>query len=309
MPRGIYLRIKPTRSKGKVSPWKGKTRRYSEETLKKMSISNAGKKRSEETKKKLSESHMGHIAWNKGLKGLGAGRHHTKETCKKISEASKLLWKNPKHKAMMSAYMTELWSNNEYKKSTSSKMKGRIVSPETKMKFSLKRKGIKLSDERKSKMKELWTNPTYRKNQSSKKIELWKNITYRNKVISSWITSSHLRPTKPENELGKLLQLYFPNQYMYSGDGKVVFPCGCPDFWNINGQKKAILVHGIYWHLYKANKHVPFITREIMEMRDSKKYKQYGIDALIIWEDELQDPDKVIEKIRDFNEEYKKLLS
>jgi len=47
-----------------------------EETKRKISESHKGIRPSEETRKKMSLAKIGHIPWNKGLKGFGAGNKH-----------------------------------------------------------------------------------------------------------------------------------------------------------------------------------------------------------------------------------------
>ena len=51
---------------------------------------NRGYKLSEITKKRLSESHLGKVAWNKGLSGYSVpkaqGKKRSEETCRKMSE-------------------------------------------------------------------------------------------------------------------------------------------------------------------------------------------------------------------------------
>ena len=99
------------------------------------------------------------------------------------------------------------------------------------------------------------------------------------------------RPTKPEKVLFELIQQNnFP--YKYVGDGKIIIKYFNPDFINCNGQKKVIEMFGDYWH-----------NREDAKKRDKlrlKAYSDYGYETLIIWEHELKNTDKVIEKIKSF---------
>jgi hypothetical protein len=88
MPVGIY-KHKPNQGfqKGHKSGTTGK--KMSDETKRKISIANKGKKftlgkhwkMSEEHKRKLSEAHKGKIPWK--------GKHHTKESKKKMSKSQK----------------------------------------------------------------------------------------------------------------------------------------------------------------------------------------------------------------------------
>jgi len=96
----------------------------SEETRKKLSIANKGKKRSKETRKKLSISKMGD-------KNSFYGKHHSEETKRKISEALKGE-NNPNYGKKLS---------EEHKKSISETLKGRKLSEETKRKISEAGKG------------------------------------------------------------------------------------------------------------------------------------------------------------------------
>jgi len=48
-----------------------------------------------------------------------------------------------------------------------------------------------------------------------------------------------------------------------------------PDFTNCNGQKKVIEIFGVYWH--KDENPIDRIN----------KYKEFGFDCLVLWENEL----------------------
>lgn len=74
------------RAKG-VGKWM-KGRRPAEETLQKISLSRQGHAVSIETRNKIS-------AANAGEKNGMYGKTHTREVCKKISEAAREMWKNP----------------------------------------------------------------------------------------------------------------------------------------------------------------------------------------------------------------------
>lgn len=101
------------------------------------------------------------------------------------------------------------------------------------------------------------------------------------------------KPNKPEKIL---IQLMEKNDlpYKYVGDGEVIIGRKNPDFINCNGQKKIIELFGDYWH-DNSNLHwnrTEFGTKAI--------YSQYGFKTLIIWENELNDIDKVLKSIKKF---------
>jgi hypothetical protein len=160
----------------------------SEETKKKIGESNKERYKdglSEDHIKKLSISHMGQIAWNKGM-------HFPKERRRKDSVRAKNQWKNPDF--------------------VSKQMKARGVMPN--------------------------------------KTELW---------------------------FQNFLNSLYPNEWKFVGDGQVIIAGKCPDFINVNGQKKIIELFGDYWHR----------NQDPQDRIDI--FKPYGYKTLIIWENELKD--------------------
>lgn len=143
-------------------------------------------------------------------------------------------------------------------------------------------------------------NPEVAKRLSLIRKELWKNPEYKERQIKAILKGNNITPNKGEKEIYEILQSITPNEYIYSGDGKVIFPCGCPDFWNVNGQKKAINFNGIYWHLWKLQKENPNLTKELIEQQDIKSIPYCLYFSLVIWEDELEDKEKLIEKLNTF---------
>lgn len=135
----------------------------SEETRRKISQSNRGKKASEETKRKLSLSHRGHIPWNKG-------KHHSEETKRKIGLKS------------IGRYHSEEW-----KKKMSVARKG--ISPfkmtdEIRKKISIGHLGKKFSEEQKRKMSIAKTG---------EKSHFWKDGRCKNKRYISWLKNKRNR--------------------------------------------------------------------------------------------------------------------
>ena len=123
----------------------------------------------------------------------------------------------------------------------------------------------------------------------------WEIPGYRVKVVRASRAATRNKQNKSEKLLNRLLQTFLPKEYKFVGDGKVIIDGFCPDFININGQKKIIEFFGNYWH----NK------PEVVE-RDKRRlitYKKYGYKTLIIWGQELKDLAKTKISILKFNKE------
>lgn len=98
---------------------------------------------------------------------------------------------------------------------------------------------------------------------------------------------SFTSPNKAEQKLDKLLQDNFPKEWKFVGNGKVIIDGKCPDFININGQKKIIELFGEYWH-------------DETEVEPRKEiFANYGYETLIIWCKELKE-NMVLDKIKHF---------
>jgi very-short-patch-repair endonuclease len=120
---------------------------------------------------------------------------------------------------------------------------------------------------------------------------VWNNKEFRNKMIKSFLKSRLIKPNKPETLLGNMLNVLFPKEYKFVGDGKVIISGFNPDFINCNGQKKVIELFGDYWHRNTQKK----------DNRRLKEYKELGYETLIIWEHELKDIDKLTNRLMEFN--------
>ena len=141
-------------------PWnKGKTSIYSDDTRRKMSEANKGKKLSPEARKKVSEAGKGRTPWNKGkkytpearqkMKGHPAhnkGKSPSPETRQKMSKAHK--GRDPWNKGKTSIY------SDGTRRKMSEARKGRSLSPETRQKISEAGKGRKHSPETRRKISE-----------------------------------------------------------------------------------------------------------------------------------------------------------
>lgn len=100
--------------------------------------------------------------------------------------------------------------------------------------------------------------------------------------------SQAIRPTKPEIELTKLLDAWFPGQYSYTGDGRLQVCKTNPDFIHKAGKPLIIELFGEYFH--EDNE----VDTRI------QKFAEGGYDCLIIWVKEMEDEEKLKEKITNF---------
>ena len=96
------------------------------------------------------------------------------------------------------------------------------------------------------------------------------------------------RKTKPEIKLENILSKFFPNQWLYCGDGSVCIKGKSPDFINVDGKKQVLEVFGRYWH-----------KNEDVQIR-IEMFASFGFATLVFWEDELDNESTVTEKIKNF---------
>jgi hypothetical protein len=118
----------------------------------------------------------------------------------------------------------------------------------------------------------------------------------KNRILSRWFECSDRKPNETENYVTSLIQKSRPTDFIYSGDGVIWIAGKNPDWFNINGKKQVIEFLGTYWHGEK-------LTGRIKEQEEEyliNHYKRYDYSCLIIWESELKNPDKIIDKIRFF---------
>lgn len=117
----------------------------------------------------------------------------------------------------------------------------------------------------------------------------WQNKDYANNLVKNWSESVNLKPNKSEFLLYEVINKLYPNEYKYVGDGQIIIQGKCPDFININGQKKIIELFGAYWHKKKEEK------------KRINIFKELGYETLIIWDKELKDESKLKNKLIEFH--------
>lgn len=77
------------------------------------------------------------------------------------------------------------------------------------------------------------------------------------------------------------LDQLFPGDWKFVGDGQLIIAGKCPDFVNVNGQKKIIELFGDYWHKGQNPK-----ARIAV-------FKPFGYKTLVVWEHELRNVGKL----------------
>lgn len=131
-------------------------------------------------------------------------------------------------------------------------------------------------------------NPFYGKHHTEKakdhisraRKENWKDDHY----IKQQMKARHVKPNKQELELLSTLKTISPN-WKYVGDGRLIIGGKCPDF--SDGNSNLIEYFGDYWHDLEE------------EQERIRHFKKYGYDCLVIWGHELNDGEKVIDKVLD----------
>jgi len=252
-----------------------------------------GYKASEETKRKMSEVHKG--------RDTLAGRR-TAPFRRKIRETVKKLWNNAKYRKKQSEAHKTPRPDLRRRVTLTCEQCGRefevVLARKDTATFCSKKcadlsrvgtpawnKGKSWSEETKRKVsrgvKRLWEDPEYRENQTRA-------------IVEATMRAVHVRPTEPEQQLIDLVEKYnLP--YKYVGDGSVIINRFCPDFINYNGQKKIIEVFGDYWH------NRPNMPYHRTEKGRKAVFSEYGFETLVIWEHELKEPDKILQRILEFD--------
>ena len=122
----------------------------------------------------------------------------------------------------------------------------------------------------------------------------WANAAIAKRMIESW----HRKPNKPEKWLSKFLQKILPGEYQINVNAEVlILAHKCPDFVNINGQKKVIEFNGGWWH----GEEYTGRTKEEEERQRIDLFAQEGYQTLIIWESELNNTALLTRKIMWFH--------
>lgn len=209
------------------------------------------------------------------------GRIRSEEHCQNISKAAKGRVITEETKRKMSAAHSGKCFSEEHRKKIGSALKNRKFSDKTRKKMSISAKRKIFSEK-------------HRKNIGIASKRNFLNADF----LSRYHEAINIRPNNAELKLQKMLDRYFPGDYKYVGDFEFVLGGRCPDFLNVNGQKKLIELFGDYWHSKKKTGRT-----EENEMKKRKNhFRKYGFETLVIWEKELKSKNRVVIKIKEFDQ-------
>ena len=219
------------------------------------------------------------------------------EVKKRRSESANNVWKDEELRKRHSKIQKKVQNTPEARKANSIRSKECQNRPEVRIKKSkIVKKFFANPENRKAnsdRQKEAQNRPEVKERRIKSQIELWKDLDYKRKQLIAIGKGLGILPNKPETTLMELLNWLYPGHYKYVGDFSFVIAGKCPDFININDQKKIIELFGDYWH-----------KGEDPQNRIDL-FKVYGYDTLVIWEHELEDIERVKFRIHKFHEKEK----
>jgi len=127
--------------------------------------------------------------------------------------------------------------------------------------------------------------PEVREKKSNIAKKLWQDPEF----VKKQMEARYVKQNKLEKKLEDIVNKIYPKEYKFVGGGEVVIAGKCPDFINVNGQKKIIELFGDYWHQGEN-------PQDRIDI-----FKPYGYDTLVIWERELKNMEWVKFRIRRFH--------
>lgn len=145
-------------------------------------------------------------------------------------------------------------------------------------------------------------NPMFNKKNREKATKTLKEGISSGRIIPFMRTQKYwdklkVKKNKSESQIDEILQSNFLNEWKFTGDGSNRIHYYVPDFTNINGKKKLIEFFGCYWHGCKQCNGNDISKRDKDRI---KQFKKLGYSTLVIYQHELDDVDKLIEKIGRF---------
>lgn len=238
-----------------------------------------------------------------GLPNPFRGKQHTDEAKAKMSFAAKKRCQDPEYRARMSSNTKIQFQDQKQRDMASCSAKRRWQNPEWRARKIASLKSHHPSEETLTKMsissKALWQNPDYRAKTSAALKAFQQSPEYKARVSAihkaQWrnpeftermMKARKKKPNKAELRLQSILDRYYPGEWKFVGDGQVNLGGRFPDFINVNGRKDVIELFSAYWH-------------PMFDVAQRKEhYRQYGFRVAIIWQDELEDEERLVKTLR-----------
>jgi len=212
-------------------------------------------------------------------------RNRNKEEIRKLSKLTKKQWKNNKK------YIDLMTTPGlEWRKRQGRSTSKRYEDPDERFKTSISIKKAYID------------KPELRIKASNHSIQLWSDPDgpfapgkpYWENLYKG---VTKLGPNYAEKIILDILNNLYSNKYKYTGDFEFWIGRKNPDF--LCYEKKKVIEHfGIWWH---GEEHTGE-PNHIHEKNRIEHFSNYGYDTLVIWEDELDDKNKIINKIINFHE-------
>lgn len=140
--------------------------------------------------------------------------------------------------------------------------------------------------------------PENRKKISEGVAALWNNPVIKAERVKTVLKANRIKINNCEKQIETLLTKLCPGEYKFVGNGDFILGGKCPDFINVNNQKKVIEFFGDYWHGEERTG----ISNEAHEQEKVNYFLGYGFQTLVIWEHELKDTELLEEKIMNFTQ-------
>lgn len=292
---------------------------FTEEHLKNMSIAFTGRKYSKKHNKKISKRMKGNQIWlgkhhtkesikkmsesKKGDKHPNWGKHHSKETIKIMKEAAKgrkcLIagWNKGIYKTRIKIRCAhcnnEFWGYEGYRFCSRECYSKFPKTEETKMKMANYGEDNGMYGRTHTKkVKEMQSEKMkiyYQNSENRKKVSERHKKLWQNLKYRERILKSHEVSNKrrPTNP-EKVFDELTPEYVRYVGNGKWWRNRHNPDF-KITGQNKVIEIYGDYWH------------RNDDPKDRIREYKEMGLNCLVFWEHEVyEEPERLLEEVNEF---------
>ena len=190
---------------------------------------------------------------------------YTDDVRQKCRDAAHAAWQDEEGRRQRVEANYASHTTPEYRAAASERMKGKSPSEETRQKISQSltgQPGRPCTETTKKAIsdaaKQRWTIPEKRDANLRALYKAWAR-----------------KPNKLEKGFQALLDELFPGEYVYVGNGGLLVGGKCPDFMNVNGQKKLIEVYGDFWH------------QGDNPQKRIDHFSKFGFKTLVLWESEI----------------------